>query len=173
MSQSLVDVNKEMFDLFARLNEIEELGETVPKELAERVNQLLEVKAEKVDRYVAFERFCKSQAEWLRSEKKVLDAEIKRIDRTVERLKSAALLVMSSTGECEILGKAGHKFLMRESSSVKITDITKVPEEFRRTTISEDKITIEADKNKIKDAFKKGLLVEGAGLETETYVQFK
>lgn len=110
----------------------------------------------------------------LEAENNGFDAEIERLNKAlsrnkkgVDRLKSALVMFVESTGDKKVKGGT-FEVSLRRSEKVIIDDIDAVPEEFKRT-----KTTVEADKKLIKESVKNGTEVVGAHIEESVSAQIK
>lgn len=110
----------------------------------------------------------------MQHESDILDAEIERLqgmkkvrDNSVERLKFAIDNAMKLYGVEEIL-LPNLKINFRKSTSVKITDETKLPKKFIKKTATEA-----VDKKSILEALKSGEKVRGAELSPNKKLQIK
>lgn len=157
MSESLIDLTKELAEVVYKVTECEEAGEPVPTELIERLENALTNQADKVDRCAAFVSRANSEIDWLDNEIKLLQAKKKSFESAIDRMKGLAKLVMEKEGVRELVGLRGHKFSLRKSQAVEVVDESLVPAEFTR-------IVQKVEINKA-DALKKLKLgVEVAGL---------
>jgi hypothetical protein len=104
----------------------------------------------------------------LKKEKEHLDNQIKRFSRIYESLGDRALYVLETLGADKLESENGHKISLRETSSVDVTDITKLPEWAVKTEVKVTPL-----KNEIKEKLKAGQPVPGATLNHKKYVVFK
>jgi hypothetical protein len=103
-----------------------------------------------------------------------IDKEIKRLTELKKfhssqytKLKDYVSYAMTSAN-IEKIETALVKFSFRKSSSLEITDETKIPAEFKK-----EKITISIDKNAIKNIIKEGKEVPGAVIKENKNLQIK
>ena len=104
----------------------------------------------------------------------IIDNEIKRLqqakksrEKTIERLKATIELAMN-TFDIDKIETPLIKISFRKSESVEVSDVNELPNEFKVI-----KLTESADKLKIKDALKSGMLIEGCSIKTNRNLQIK
>ena len=104
----------------------------------------------------------------------IIDNEIKRLqqakktrEKTIERLKDTIELAML-TFDIDKIETPLIKISFRKSESVEVSDVNELPNEFKVI-----KLTESADKLKIKDALKSGMLIEGCSIKTNRNLQIK
>lgn len=154
--------------LMNEANEIEEKGEDIPLALMDKINQALTNKSEKIDRCVAWITRCGAEVDWLKSEKSCLDVQIKRVERSVSRMKELAGFMMNATGESRLEGLKGHYFRWQPSKAVIIDDKGLIPQEFIVRTVE-----FSVDRKKISAELKLGRKVPGTHLEERKSVVAK
>lgn len=108
------------------------------------------------------------------SENDIIDNEIKRLqqakkarEKTIERLKSTIEYAMN-TFEVDKIETPLIKISFRKSESVEVEDVNNLPALYKVVKVSET-----ADKLKIKDAIKSGILIEGCTIKTNRNLQIK
>lgn len=106
------------------------------------------------------------------SENDIIDNEIKRLqqakkarEKTIERLKSTIEYAMN-TFEVDKIETPLIKISFRKSESVEVEDVNNLPALYKVVKVSET-----ADKLKIKDAIKSGILIEGCTIKTNKNLQ--
>lgn len=161
----LTDEIKEM--MFARQYYVDQNLE-VPKEVEERINDLMRFEGEKIDRCISFVKMSENQINWLDSEIEHLQKQKKKYTDAIDRMKDIAKLVMEQNGILKMEGKKGHSFSLRKSESVEVTELSKLPESLIR-----QKISVEPDKALIKAVIKSGEKVEGAHIRENYSVVIK
>jgi hypothetical protein len=104
----------------------------------------------------------------------IIDNEIKRLqqakrsrEKTIERLKATIELAML-TFEVDKIETPLIKISFRKSESVEVENVNELPNEYKVI-----KLTESADKLKIKDAIKSGILIEGCSIKTNKNLQIK
>ena len=104
----------------------------------------------------------------------IIDNEIKRLqqakksrEKTIERLKATIELAMN-TFDIDKIETPLIKISFRKSESIEVSDVNELPNEFKVI-----KLTESADKLKIKDALKSGMLIEGCSIKTNRNLQIK
>jgi Siphovirus Gp157 len=157
-------VNRSLINLCLDLVELDPTAEENKTFIDERLNEL----GNKVDNYVGFFNFTKSQVDMLEAEIAHLKKQVSAYEHLQENLKHKAMSAMDMLGTDRLDSDNGHKISIRESESVEIDDLTKLPDEYVRT-----KIIVEPDKISIKYALKKGEAVQGARLIKNKNVQIK
>ena len=108
------------------------------------------------------------------AEMDIIDNEIKRLqqakktrEKAIERLKANIEMAMN-TFEVDKIETPLIKISFRKSESVEVEDVNNLPNEFKVIKLSET-----ADKLKIKDAIKSGILIEGCTIKTNRNLQIK
>lgn len=108
------------------------------------------------------------------SEMDIIDNEIKRLqqakktrEKAIDRLKANIEMAMN-TFEVDKIETPLIKISFRKSESVEVEDVNNLPNEFKVIKLSET-----ADKLKIKDAIKSGILIEGCTIKTNRNLQIK
>lgn len=122
---------------------------------------------EKVDNYVLMIKGWEGEISTADYHLKAIQAEKRRLERKIERLKNTAELAMLSTKQTKLKGEY-HKIYLRESHSVEVIDIGLVPGEFLVT-----KHETSVDKIKVKEHMWSGLEVPGCQIKTKNSVQIK
>lgn len=126
---------------------IQELQEYVSREIS------------KVDGVAAYIAQCEMQENYATQEIERLKRRKAQWCNRRERVTGYVISVMQQLGKRTLEGRANTFTLRNNPPSVNITDETKIPEEYKRQTI-----TIAVDKLKIRDAIKAGQEVPGADL---------
>lgn len=108
------------------------------------------------------------------AEMDIIDNEIKRLqqakktrEKAIERLKANIEMAMN-TFEVDKIETPLIKISFRKSESVEVEDVNNLPNEFKVIKLSET-----ADKLKIKDAIKSGILIEGCSIKTNRNIQIR
>ena len=108
------------------------------------------------------------------AEMDIIDNEIKRLqqakktrEKAIERLKANIEMAMN-TFEVDKIETPLIKISFRKSESVEVEDVNNLPNEFKVI-----KLTETADKLKIKDAIKSGILIDGCSIKTNRNIQIK
>lgn len=108
------------------------------------------------------------------SEMDIIDNEIKRLqqakktrEKAIERLKANIEMAMN-TFEVDKIETPLIKISFRKSESVEVEDVNNLPALYKVVKVSET-----ADKLKIKDAIKSGILIEGCYLKTNRNLQIR
>jgi hypothetical protein len=166
MSDSLIEISKHVDSLFEQAEEWEANGHEVPEDLQDSINSLVTHEAEKVDRCCAYIKKTEANIAWLKAEKDAIDALIKRQQSRIDHLKFRAKQVLEGRGEQNLEGLKGHKFYLRSSTSVAISDENQIPGDYLVTTTRPDKA-------KIKKAINEGTVVMGASLKFSKSVVVK
>ena len=104
----------------------------------------------------------------------IIDNEIKRLqqakksrEKTIQRLKDTIELAMI-TFDIDKIETPLIKISFRKSESVEVENVNELPNEYKVI-----KLTESADKLKIKDAIKSGILIEGCSIKTNKNLQIK
>lgn len=145
--------NKSLINLALILIELDPEAE----ENRDIIESSLKALGDKVESYHFLKCYSESQIDLLKKEREHLTNEIKKHERTVQGLKDRAMYVLESLGISELKSDNGHKLSIRESDSVQVDDLTKLPEMYVRK-----KVIFEADKLAIKEAIKSGEHIDGA-----------
>jgi hypothetical protein len=162
MNKSLFNISKEAIELASLLEE----GEYTPEiEQALSINQ-----NELQEKAINYGYVVKS----LESDVSTIDEEIKRLrslkeakTNAIERMKSSVLNAMQIYGLKKIESPTLNVSI-RESESVEVHSLGQLPDTFKTT-----KVTVSADKLKIKKAIKDGENIEGAVIVTNCNLQIK
>lgn len=108
------------------------------------------------------------------AEMDIIDNEIKRLqqakktrEKAIERLKANIEMAMN-TFEVDKIETPLIKISFRKSESVEVEDVNNLPNEFKVIKLSET-----ADKLKIKDAIKSGILIDGCSIKTNRNLNIK
>ena len=106
--------------------------------------------------------------------KEIIEREIERLqklnkscNKTIDRLKDNIEMAMN-TFEVDKIETPLIKISFRKSESVEVEDVNNLPNEFKVIKLSET-----ADKLKIKDAIKSGILIEGCSIKTNRNLNIK
>jgi hypothetical protein len=147
-------------DAFDRL-EAEEGTDSEVLEAVERYfGDLLELRDEKINRYVAFMREREARAK-IRREEAARLAELARVDeRKVDRLKSRLLAWMEGSGITKF-ETAHYKLSVSQNGGVVPLTITVDPEDLPKAF---QKVEVKADTDALRKALEAGLDVPGASL---------
>ena len=155
---------KSLINICLDLVELDPEAEENKKYIQATLNQL----GSKVENYISIYKFSDSQINMLKEEIEHLKKQVKSYERFKESLENRAHYALTALGERELKSDNGHKIMIRESESVEIEDLTKLPDRYVRK-----KIVYEADKVAIKYAIKGGEDVPGAFLKKNESVNFK
>ena len=108
------------------------------------------------------------------AEMRIIDDEIHRLEqlkrvrqKAIERLKANIEMAMT-TFEVDKIETPLIKISFRKSESVEVEDVNNLPALYKVVKLSET-----ADKLKIKDAIKSGILIEGCSIKTNKNLQIK
>ena len=108
------------------------------------------------------------------AEMRIIDDEIHRLEqlkrvrqKAIERLKANIEMAMT-TFEVDKIETPLIKISFRKSESVEVEDVNNLPALYKVVKLSET-----ADKLKIKDAIKSGILIEGCSIKTNRNLQIK
>lgn len=160
----LYQINKDFQNCIEQAIDID-TGEVKDKELVEVLNNIKLALVEKAENIVYVI--------------KQMDNRVDAIDKEIERLKklkdiavntheSLKKYLANNLPKGEKLETDLMKISWRNSESVEITDISKLPHEYIKTKIEES-----PDKNKIKEAIKSGKEVSGAILKQNQNIQIR
>lgn len=132
--------------------------------VAQRFNQL----AEKVDSYVALDKFADQQIDAINAEIERLSQMKKRFEDVQERLRDRAMVALETMNVKQLKSQTGHQMAIRTSESIEVFDISRLPDWAVKTTVSKV-----PDKTAIKVAIKDGDKIDGARLVKKDYVVLK
>lgn len=158
-TQTLIERTDNLNKIMGHISYLESIGEKIPTDLQDELNNMLTAHADKVDRCVIWINRAKAEIDWLKEEKKSIDAQIKRVENSIKRMNSLASMVMTNTGQTKMTGMH-HYFSQRKSQAALIMDEDQIPEDYRCVEV---KKTI--DKSKILMDLKSGKDVPGAVLD--------
>lgn len=158
---SLYELNKDYKELQAML-EVAETEEDM-QAIQDTLDMLDCSVDEKIENTAMFIRNLKGDIQSFKDESKRLSAKAKTLENMTERLKNNIDHVMKENQLTE--KKVGQfKCYYKASETVEIDDLYALPEEFRKTTITADKVAI-------KKAIKAKQEVAGARIETHMNLQ--
>jgi hypothetical protein len=155
--------NKSLINLALDLIELDPECADNQLVIKDRLNAL----GHKVDSYIGFNNFCKSQIDMFEKEIDHLKKQINNYERLQDHLKYKAEQALIALNTDQIKSDNGHKISFRKSEAVEITNMQELPDQFTRK-----KISIEPDKVAIKEALKNGP-VPGAHLKQNKSIVFK
>ena len=147
---SLFEYNRQLDELFARATD--EDG-TIDESLMEELEALQMDRAEKLDNCIWFYKSRKAMAAALKDEKRAIERRQKTAEREAESMKD--YLAFCLHGE-KHESKAG-KISYRRNQTVEVTDMDKLPDEFKRWKA-------EPNKTALKDELIEGVVIEGVHL---------
>lgn len=164
---NLYQISREVEAKTEKLVELLENGET-PSD--DELNQLLGLQSDLNNKLIAYGYVIKNTE----ADINAIDEEIKRLterkkrhSKLVSTLSNNMLTAMLSHGKTEIKDAVMPIKLKNNPPSVSVDcAIDKLPSEFIRT-----KTTIEADKTSLKEAIKKGLVIDGVRLESKQTIK--
>lgn len=149
---SLIAENKSL------LAEVIENGGELPDDLAAKIFASEKSIQEKADNYAVFIDQLKAEIEFFKDKAKEFRAVAKSLENLDANIKERMKYAMEELGKDEIIGDV-YRFKLSSAQPRLELDESKIPADFKKTTV-----TIEADKDSIKQALKSGHNVEGACL---------
>lgn len=162
MNKSLFNISKEAIELASLLEEGEFTTE-IEQALAINQNELQE-------KAISYGYVVKS----LEADVTTIDEEMKRLKaikesktNAIERMKSSVLNAMQIYGLKKIESPTLNVSI-RESEAVEVVSLEQLPDSFKTT-----KVTVSADKVRIKKAIKEGENIQGAVIVTNQNLQIK
>lgn len=158
--KTLIEHTDDLNALMNKADSLAQAGEDVPAELMDQITEALTQQGEKVDRCAAWVSRAMAEIVWLKEEKASIDAQIRRVERTIERMNYLAGVVMDIAQLDKLEGLKGHSFRWNHSSAVGEVDVDALPEEYKST---ETKVVV--DRKKLRDALMAGKDVPGACLD--------
>jgi hypothetical protein len=132
--------------------------------IAKRLNQL----GEKVDGYVAMDKFADQQIDNLKLEAERIHAMIKRFEAVQDGLRDRAMVALQTLGKRELKSDSGHKMSIRKTEIIDVKDASTLPDWAVKVTV-----TRAADKTALKAALKDGDKIYGVSLIEREYVVFR
>lgn len=160
--KNLVTISNEIRLLFRDIEDNEGL---ITEEQEAELRSLLIQEKEKVSGYISILNRLENEKELVRSQIKKAQEYIKKLDKTQARLEEIALTVIQEKGE-RLEASIGGFISTRKSESLEIKDLDAVPIEYSR-------IKTEPDKEKIKEAIKRGEQFDFAEIKEKTNVIWK
>lgn len=160
--KSLITISNEIRLLF---REIEDNEGLITEEQEQSLKSLLAQEKEKVSGYISVLNRLENEKELVRSQIKNAQEYIKKLDKTQNRLEDIALVVIQEKGD-RLEASVGGYISTRKSESLEIKDIDAVPIEYSR-------IKTEPDKEKIKEAIKRGEKFDFAEIKEKINVIWK
>ena len=163
MSLSLNALSSEFKQILVKIEENEGvLDESLDFLLA----QNLQDTTKKVSDYCfTFDRL-ENEIEFTKLQIKNANEYIKKLQAVIDRMQAVALKVMHDTERKKLEGENGRYITTRKSQSCEIIDEALISEFYK-------KIEIKIDKAAIKDALKKGEIVEGVELKENININWK
>ena len=158
---------QEIISITASIEEalVESSGEITPE-----ISQMLDMKytalPDKIDRYYGLMERMKSLSEYYEDRSEMF---LKMSKSVLNIHKFCNHNIESAMRQLDTKELKGYDFkfkLQDGPPSLDIYDHTKIPEEYKKTTV-----TVEPDKTKIKEALKQGIEVNGAKLVTNQFVR--
>jgi hypothetical protein len=165
------DEGANVLEAFAE-GEIEGMDEEQAQELENRalayLNELAKQEANKVDAIGYVQDKAKSQIDLLKDQEDKIRARRKAMERAQQRFRDFLLQAMQKHGIQKVKGNSRTIF-RRNNESVEIDGSPQdLPEQYR-----EVKVEYRPLKKEIKDALKKGEVIQGARLESKESVQVR
>lgn len=161
--QSFISIAQNISDIIDNLD-VDENGEVVGIEALDEVQDNFNTKAEGIAqkcKEMAYLIGCiKEEESNLYSRRKSLEKKLDSIKQYITDCCDIAGVSKVKTALCEIS--------FRKSESVSITDLDRVPAEYKRV-----KTTVEADKTALKKVLKDGIEIDGAVLVESKNIQIK
>lgn len=148
------------------LSKIEENDGLIDESLDTILEQNLVDTQKKVSDYCYTFDKLENEIEFTKTQIKAANEYIKRLQAVIDRMQAVALKVMCDTERKKIEGENGRYISVRKSQSCEIIDEDLISEFYK-------KIEVKIDKAAIKDALKKGDVVEGAELKENINVNWK
>ena len=147
---SLFEYNRQLDELFARATD--EDG-TIDESLTEELEALQMDRDEKLDNCIWFYKSRKAMAAALKDEKKAIERRQKTAEREADRMKDYLAFCLHGEKHESAAGKISY----RKNQTVEVTDLDKLPDEFKRWKA-------EPNKTALKDELIEGVIIEGAHL---------
>lgn len=137
-----------------------ETGEILDIEMLENLQMAFDEKVENIALWI---KNLNSEAEAIKKEKETLAARQKTCENKVSDLKN----YLSSFLNGQKFKTPRVSISYRKSESVVVADISKLDPEFYKV------VPPEADKTKVKNALKRGVILEGVSLEEKQNIQIR
>ena len=170
---SITDIwqeGEQVIDALAEL-EIEEMDQDEAQALEDRalayLGELAQAEGDKVDAIGFAQDKAKSQIQLLKDQEDRIRNRRKALERAQERFRDYLLEAMRRHGIKKVKGNSRTLFL-RNTESVQVEFPQDLPEQYR-----EVKVEYKPLKKEIKDALKKGEVIQGARLESKESVQVR
>ena len=125
---TLFKINQDLDQICEEIYLLELEGQKPSQDLIDKLFNAMNEEGEKIDSCCMYIHSAQGEIEVYKNHIKGVQADIKKLEKSIEYLKGVADLAMKSRGLKELKGKFGHKFSYRRSSSVEITDSEALPE---------------------------------------------
>ena len=174
--QSADKKSMSLFETYRNINEIldgirtaEESGHGGMLDVYEKDLRDLLINAEGgIERCVGFVKFVELEEKSIDEEIARLKALKDRQHKGAERIKSLAMAVMETLGVKQLCGTFQRRFVLKESSAVRILALDQVPDEYKRVTT-----VVEANKALILRDLREGKEIASCELEHRKRVEAK
>ena len=161
---SLYNISQEFIQLYEQIESGN--GELTPElEAALTLNE--SNLAQKSVKYYFFMKDVLARIEQGKQYLEDMKTKIKNLERCYERCESNIIGAMQLTGKTEV-GDVFHKFKLRKSESVEVTDLGLIPKKWKIVKVEE-----KPDKNALKAALKSGKKIAGCYLKENDNLQIK
>jgi len=167
---SLYQIEQSFFDTYSKIEELLLNQEATEEQLKDLENSLNICENNLIEKSLNITKYLGK----LDNETDYIDREIKRLQdlkktktNVKERIKTLLSNTLISLNK-EKLDLGLYKISFRESTKVEIKENTVLPNDFTRTVV-----TVEPDKNKLKEALKRGLEIEGVSIVSNKNIQIK
>ena len=147
---TLFEYNRQLDELFARATDEDGI---IDDSLTDELEALQMSRDEKLDNCIWFYKSRKAMAQALKEEKKAIDRRKKTAESEMERMKEYLAFCLHGEKHESTAGKISY----RKNQTVEVTDLDKLPDEFKRWKA-------EPNKTALKDELIEGVIIEGAHL---------
>ena len=165
---SLLTVTQDFEDLSKLADQLLETEGEIPASLELLLADTLTKQAEMVNRYCQFLDHTERQIEAVKAEIKIAQEWIENQSKRQKRFEEFVLRILQHRGLRTLDGLYGHKFSLRHSESVEITDQGKIPDTFLNTHVVQT-----PDKTAIKNALRQGREVPGCAIKSKDNLNWK
>jgi hypothetical protein len=151
--RSLFDLDERLIELMDRAEDAAEIGDGIPQELLQEINDYLEAFRTKVDRIAGYWRWQESIAEICGAETERLQARKRAAEGRLHQLKSMLLAFMLARGLRKLEGeKAAIGMQANGMASLVIDDPSQIQDQFFETTIRFTKTEVRELADQLTDA---------------------
>lgn len=166
---TMIEIQTEIYNTFRAIEECDdEQREELENYVNEYLDMLAEQEADKIDAYAHVIREQSARIEFLKAEKKRIDARLKTANNGLDRMKVYMVDVLNQAGIKKATGNSSTLSLRRSEAVLVSVGPDTLPEELKTV-----KTTITPNKKAIKDAIKSGKDIDGCSIVENMSLQVR